>query len=101
MASRMIEILPSLLAAATKPDVVYTAGLGLAGVGRYEEAITVFKRILEVMPEHSSSHKALAMVYRSTNNPRLALEHYHQAARLEPPDESLLADIRQTLRTIA
>lgn len=91
--TKMIEIDK---AAATKPDVVYTAGLGLAGVGRYEEAITVFKRILEVMPEHSSSHKALAMVYRSTNNPRLALEHYHQAARLEPPDESLLAAIRQT-----
>lgn len=91
--TKMIEIDKS---AATKPDVVYTAALGLSGVGRYDEAITVFKRILEVMPDHVSSHKALGMVYRKTNNPRLALEHYREAAKLQPPDDNLLADIRQT-----
>ncbi|MEQ1752159.1 MAG: tetratricopeptide repeat protein, partial [Prosthecobacter sp.] len=90
-ATKMIELNKD---AATQPDVVYTVGLGLAGVGRYDESIAVFKRILEVIPDHINAHKAAAMVYRKTNNAQLALEHYRAIAKIQPPDESLLADIK-------
>jgi Tfp pilus assembly protein PilF len=92
-ATKMIELNKE---AATQPDVVYTVGLGLSGVGRHDEAIAVFKRILEVIPHHINAHKAVAMVYRKTNKHQQALEHYRTVAKLQPPDEDLLADIRNT-----
>lgn len=82
--------------AGTQPDVVYTVGLSLAGLGRYDEALAIFKRIVEVMPDHVNAHRASAMVYRKTNNPQLALEHYRIIAKIQPPDESLLSEIRKT-----
>ncbi len=92
-ATKMIELNKE---AATQPDVVYTVGLGLSGVGRHDEAIAVFKRILEVIPGHINAHKAVAMVYRKTNKHQQALEHYRTVAKLQPPDQDLLADIRNT-----
>ena len=91
--SKMIDLHKD---AGTQPDVVYTVGLSLAGVGRYDEALAIFKRILEVMPDHIKAHKASAMVYRKTNNPQLALEHYRIIAKIQPPDENLLSEIRKT-----
>ncbi len=90
-AAKMIELNK---AAGTQPDVVYTVGLSLAGVGRYDEAIAIFKRILVVIPDHINAHKAAAMIYRKTNNAQLALQHYHAIAKIQPPDDGLLADIR-------
>jgi tetratricopeptide (TPR) repeat protein len=82
--------------AGTQPDVVYTVGLSLVGLGRYDEALAIFKRIVEVMPDHVHAHRASAMVYRKTNNPQLALEHYRIIAKIQPPDENLLSEIRKT-----
>jgi hypothetical protein len=56
--------------------------------------LAIFKSILEVMPGHINAHKASAMVYRKTNNPQSALEHYRAIAEIQPPDESLLTEIR-------
>lgn len=79
---------------ATQPHVVYTVGLGLAGVGRYDEALSVFKEILAVMPEDARCHQAMGAVYLQTNRPSLALHHLRQAAKLRTPDENLLMSLR-------
>ncbi len=92
-ATKMIELNK---AAGTQLEVVYTVGLSLAGVGRYDEAIAIFKRILEIIPDHINAHKAAAMIYRKTNNAQLALQHYRAIAKIQPPDDGLLADIRNT-----
>ena len=79
---------------ATQPHVVYTVGLGLAGVGRYDEAINVFNEILAVMPDDILCHRAMGTVYMQTNRPAQALAHLQKAAKLKAPDESLLNHIK-------
>jgi|UniRef100_UPI00378501AA cytochrome c-type biogenesis protein CcmH/NrfG len=75
--------------AATKPTVAFTLGLGFAGVGRYDEAVGVFREILKAMPNDPQTHKALGLVYYQSGLPHRALDHYQKAARVQPSDQHL------------
>lgn len=75
--------------ATTKPPVAFTLGLSLAGVGRYDEAVAVFRDILRAMPNDPQTHKALGLVYFQTGLPHRALDHYHAAAQVQPGDPQL------------
>ncbi len=75
--------------ATTKPPVAFTLGLSLAGVGRYDEAVSVFRDILRAMPNDPQTHKALGLVYYQTGMPHRALDHYEAAARVQPGDHQL------------
>ncbi|MBN8421279.1 MAG: tetratricopeptide repeat protein [Verrucomicrobia bacterium] len=75
--------------ATTKPPVAFTLGLSLAGVGRYDEAVSVFRDILRAMPNDPQTHKALGLVYFQTGLPHRALDHYEAAARVQPEDQQL------------
>jgi tetratricopeptide (TPR) repeat protein len=78
-------------AAAIKPTVAFTLGLGLAGVGRYDDAVGVFREILKAMPGDPQAHKALGFVYFQTGLPHRALDHYQEAAKTQPSDAQLAA----------
>ncbi|OYW75347.1 MAG: hypothetical protein B7Z37_13640 [Verrucomicrobia bacterium 12-59-8] len=80
--------------ATAKPPVAFTLGLSLAGVGRYDEAVSVFRDILASMPEDPQTHKALGLVYYQTGLPHRALDHYQAAARVQPGDLQLQKLIR-------
>jgi tetratricopeptide (TPR) repeat protein len=75
--------------AGSKPPVAFTLGLGLASVGRYDEAVSVFRGILAVMPHDLQARKALGLVYYQAGLPHRALDHYHEAAAIHPHDEHL------------
>ncbi len=75
--------------ATTKPPVAFTLGLSLAGVGRYDEAVAVFRDILHAMPGDPQAHKALGLVYYQTGLPHRALDHYEAAAQVQPNDPQL------------
>lgn len=75
--------------ATTKPPVAFTLGLSLAGVGRYDEAVAVFRDILHAMPDDPQAHKALGLVYFQTGLPHRALDHYNAAAQVQPNDPQL------------
>ena len=75
--------------ATTKPPVAFTLGLSLAGVGRYDDAVSVFRNILAAMPDDPQAHKALGLVYYQTGLPHRALDHYQHAARVQPDDPQL------------
>lgn len=75
--------------ATTKPPVAFTLGLSLAGVGRYDEAVAVFRDILRAIPNDPQAHKALGLVYFQTGLPHRALDHYHAAAQVQPEDAQL------------
>jgi len=81
---------------ANNPLVANALGLGLASVGRIDEAVEIFKQLSTAVPNDPQPHKALGLIYRHKNDPRRALDHYHQAARLQAPDAPLLSDIRDT-----
>ncbi|MHB1080076.1 MAG: tetratricopeptide repeat protein [Prosthecobacter sp.] len=75
--------------ATSKPPVAFTLGLSLAGVGRYDEAVSVFRDILRAMPNDPQTHKALGLVYYQTGLPHRALDHYEAASRVQPDDPQL------------
>ncbi|MEZ5384634.1 MAG: tetratricopeptide repeat protein [Prosthecobacter sp.] len=75
--------------AANKVPVAFTLGLGFAGVGRYDEAVSIFRQILASVPDDPMAHKALGIVYQQTGLPHRAIDHYRQALRLLPGDEEL------------
>lgn len=75
--------------ATTKTPVAFTLGLSLAGVGRYDEAVNIFRDILNVSPNDPQAHKALGLVYFHTGLPHRALDHYQAAARVQPDDPQL------------
>ncbi len=75
--------------AANKVPVAFTLGLGFAGVGRYDEAVGIFRQILDAVPDDPMAHKALGIIYQQTGLPHRAIEHYRQAIRLIPENEEL------------
>ncbi len=75
--------------ATNKLPVAFTLGLSLAGVGRYDEAVSIFRDILNNSPNDPQAHKALGLVYFHTGLPHRALDHYQAAARFQPDDPHL------------
>ncbi|MCB1278594.1 tetratricopeptide repeat protein [Prosthecobacter sp.] len=84
-----IELIKLDQTAASKPPVAFTLGLGLAGVGRYDDAVSVFRSIIEAAPDDPQTRKALALVYMQTGLPHRALDHLHHAASVLPEDPQL------------
>jgi Tfp pilus assembly protein PilF len=76
--------------ATNKAPVAFTLGLSLAGVGRYDDAVAVFRDILHTIPDDPQTHKALGLVYYHTGLPGRAMDHYQKAARVQPDDPQLL-----------
>lgn len=74
-----------------KPPVAFTLGLGLAGVGRFDDAVGIFREILTATPNDPQVHKALGLVYFQTGLYVQALDHYQQAARIHPEDPQTAA----------
>lgn len=78
-----------------KPPVAFTLGLGLAGVGRFDDAVGIFREILTATPHDPQVHKALGLVYFQTGLYHQALDHYQQAARIQPEDPQTAALMRE------
>ncbi len=78
-----------------KPPVAFTLGLGLAGVGRFDDAVGIFREILTATPHDPQVHKALGLVYYQTGLYVQALDHYQQAARIQPEDPQTAALMRE------
>lgn len=72
-----------------KPPVAFALGLGLAGTGRYDEALGIFQEILRAAPQDPQVHKALGLIYAETGLHQRALDHYQQADQLQPGDRHL------------
>lgn len=73
----------------TKPPVVFTLGLGLASLGRFDEAAASFRSILEALPNDVQTRKAIGIVYLQTGRPHRALKHFNHAASVQPSDLDL------------
>ena len=80
----------------SKPQVALILGRSLAGVGRYDEAISVFRDILVTMPDDASTHTSLGYVYYQVGLPHRALDHFETAARVRPDDPRLQTLIQAT-----
>jgi tetratricopeptide (TPR) repeat protein len=87
--------------ATARPPVAFTLGLSFAGVGRFDDAISVFQNILNAMPDDPQTHKALGLVYYQTGLPHRALDHFQHAARVQPDDPNIKRLIEVTQVAVA
>lgn len=60
------------------------AGLLLANGGRYEAAVEVYKRAIELQPANGDAHRRLGLAYSSTGQSELALAAYRRAVEVDP-----------------
>jgi hypothetical protein len=79
-----------------KPQVALVLGRSLAGVGRFDDAISVFRDILVTRPDDPSTHTSLGYVYYQVGLPHRALDHFEAAARVRPDDSRLQTLIQAT-----
>ena len=88
-----LELLEINERAASIPTVAFTLANGLAGSGRLDEAISVLTNLVAAVPDNGQVHKLLGLVYLQKSQPRFALTHLRQAAKLQTPDAGLLSAI--------
>lgn len=67
----------------------YTHALALASSGKLAEAISIYRQLASINPNDARLHTALGVAYHFNNQPDLALQHYEQSTRLQPPNASL------------
>jgi Tfp pilus assembly protein PilF len=64
----------------------YERGVKHAESGDYQEAIRLFKRTLEILPDHIGSRRNLAMAYLAAGNKDKARDHLIEVLALDPKD---------------
>ncbi len=62
----------------------YNTAEKLKDEGKHDEAIALFREILEVQPDHVLTHLTLGRVYTLKGDYELACEHGEKACQLEP-----------------
>lgn len=62
----------------------YETAVASARRGDYARAISLFKRVLEVLPNHVDARRNLAMAYLESGDKETALNHLIEVLRLDP-----------------
>jgi DNA-binding transcriptional MerR regulator len=86
---RAFDIAEAFYRRATESDPDYALaffdlGNVLDELQRLPEAITAYERALELVPQYADAHYNLALAYERRAEPRRALKHWTQYARLDP-----------------
>jgi len=66
--------------------------------GMIDKAETILKIIQQDTPDESYCHNILGIICRKKGQPEKAVEHYHQAIKLEPDDPGLLFNLSRALK---
>ena len=72
----------------TNIDVLFRLACSYQECDMTEAAFDVYKKILEIMPEHPEAHVNLAQIYKSLGEHQKSLELFKRAAALVPDDPS-------------
>jgi tetratricopeptide (TPR) repeat protein len=64
----------------------FSRGVRAAQRGKYDAAIDLFKKTLEIVPDQPETHRNLAMAYMESGNSRAAKRHLVRTMQLEPDD---------------
>jgi protein O-mannosyl-transferase len=71
--------------------IVHLHALALVKVGRWQNAVDVWKQLLEIIPTHRDSNLCLAEVYVQIGQPQQAMRHFHAAEKTGPLNVEFLA----------
>ena len=66
--------------------LLYVQGVSFAGIGRLDEAVERFKKVVHISPAHKSAYVCLAAIYYGAGRREEAFSHYRQAIKLGPLD---------------
>jgi tetratricopeptide (TPR) repeat protein len=69
---------------------IYAKGLTLYEQGAYQDAITLFNRVVEINGEHEGVYEFRAEAYYQLGNYRAAINDYERALRQDPDNVELL-----------
>lgn len=83
------ELVESILAQAkivdpNHPEIHFLQGQALEGEGRLAEALTSYRKAIELRPEYAEARTALGVLYLAGGNYAQAVQHLEIAARLVP-----------------
>lgn len=68
--------------------LLYDAGNYLNEMKRYDEAVPLLSKVVELAPRDADAHRELAVSMSATNRDATALEHFQQYVSLCPSDVS-------------
>ena len=78
-------------------DTLNALGVVLRELGRSEEAIDSWNRVLQAHPGYSAAHNNLGVLHRLMRQPLRAVEHLRAAVRLDPRDAMTSANLAHAL----
>jgi len=82
------------------PTGLFNKALTLARQERYQEAVELFKKVLQLKPDWPRAHQALGDVYLYLNQPQPAIEHLSEAVKLNPDYPAALNNLAWVLATV-
>ena len=80
------ELLNSNPKARRNLDLIYNAGIALAGLERFEESMQIMEGILNHQPDHFFANKLLGMLHHHQQHPRRARQYLSRAETVQPGD---------------
>jgi tetratricopeptide (TPR) repeat protein len=63
--------------------------------GKIDEAVEIFKLIVDVLPPSADAHESLADAYRLRGDGPRAIEHYKEALKIDSERERVKAMLRE------
>ena len=81
------------LMAAPDLDSLAKEGRQLFRLGKYQESIPIFERVLKHDPDQADVHDAVAMAYFILKQYDLAIEHFNRVAQLQPTNAKVHINI--------
>ncbi len=80
----VVELEPVVAGTADIPAANYSLGVAYSKLGKFEQAVDLFLRVLATNPDNVSSLQNLAVAYFQLNQYDAAIEHAKKAAALDP-----------------
>lgn len=75
------------------PEVLYELGNALYDARRFEQAVLVYQRALELAPRHTGLLGNAGLCFRMLGHPDRAIKYYRRALRIEPDDTTTLRNL--------
>ena len=79
------------------PRALYALGVAMAGRGHVDEAMTHYRKALEIMPDYVEAHNNLGLALAGRGHVDEALTHYRKALEIKPDFVDALYNLGNTL----
>jgi len=96
-ATRLHEFAVASSVSMDDPDGLYDAGAAYMRFNRLDDALTMFRRALELQPNFGDAINAIGVIHTRRSEYEDALQQYYRASELLPNDAGIRLNIAITL----